>query len=109
MEADYKVYMTEQAIQQVQEIITYISRVLMARSTAERWADYLQGEIASLCTMPYRFPLVDDPVWSKKGLRKMSAKNFNVYFHVQEAGRQVWVIAVIYAKRDQIAALGNIE
>lgn len=105
---DYEVYLSEQAIQQMQETVNYISRVLLSPSTATHWVDLLQQEIASLCTMPYRFPLVDNFAKHKE-LRKMSYKNFNVYYYVKEPKRQVWVVAIIYARRDQLSALQNID
>lgn len=35
----------------------------------------------------------------------MSVKNFLVYFSVDEEKKAVWITAVIYGRREQIAAL----
>lgn len=42
----YEVKLTAQAIEQIEEIVQYISKVLLALETARKWADALQYEIA---------------------------------------------------------------
>ena len=67
----YEVKLTAQAIEQVQEIVRYISRILLVPETARKWADSLQSEIAKLDFMPTRYPLTEEETWHKKGIRKM--------------------------------------
>lgn len=62
----YEVKLTAQAIGQIEEIVQYISRVLLAPETARK---------------------------------------FLVYYLIDEDKKAVWVTAVIYGRRDQIAAL----
>lgn len=44
----YEVKLTTQAIEQIQEIVRYISHILLVPETARKWADTLQSEIAKL-------------------------------------------------------------
>ena len=101
----YEVKLTAQAIEQVQEIVRYISHILLVPETARKWADTLQPEIAKLDFMPTRYPLTEEEPWHKKGIRKMSFKNFLVYYLIDEEKDAVWVTAVVYGRRDQIVAL----
>ena len=55
-------------------------------------------------TIAVRFPVPAEP-WHTYGVRKMIVKNFFVYYLIEEYKRQVAVTAVIYGRRDQIAAL----
>lgn len=103
----YSVQMTVTAVGQVSDIISYISKVLLVPDTATKWADYLQKEIAGLNTMPARFSLVDEEPWRSKGIRKMTVKNFLVYYWINEENATVWITTVVYARRDQINALRN--
>ena len=42
----YRVRMTDHAIEQMGETVRYISKVLQAPETALRWADRLEAEMA---------------------------------------------------------------
>lgn len=101
----YKVKLTTQAISQIQEIVQYISKILLAPETAIKWADALQRAIAKLDFMPSRYALTEEEPWRTKGIHKMPFKNFLVYYWVDETKETVWVTAVIYGRRDQITAL----
>lgn len=56
----YEVKLTTQAMEQIQETVSYISHVLLEPEIARRWADLLQQEISSLNSMPARFPLTEE-------------------------------------------------
>ena len=101
----YEVKMTAQAIGQIEETVQYISKTLLTPETARKWADTLQCDIGKLDSMPLRYPLTEEEPWRTKGIRKMPVKNFLVYYLVDEEKRTVWITAVIYGRRDQIAAL----
>ncbi len=101
----YEVKLTTQAIEQIQEIVRYISHILLVPETARKWADTLQSEIAKLDFMPTRYPLTEEEPWHTKGIRKMPFKNFLVYYLIDEDKNSVWVTAVIYGRRNQITAL----
>ena len=101
----YEVKLTPQAIGQIEETVQYISKILLTPETAQKWVDTLQREIRKLDSMPSRYPLTEEEPWRTKGIRKMPVKNFLVYYLVDEEKKTVWVTAVIYGRRDQIAAL----
>ncbi|MCI8406494.1 MAG: type II toxin-antitoxin system RelE/ParE family toxin [Oscillospiraceae bacterium] len=105
---DYDVKMTDTAVQQMGEIVRYISRTLLAPEAARRWAEQIKQAIASLRTMPGRCPLVEEEPWHSEGIRKMLVEHFLVYYWIDTDRHTVWVIAVLYGRRDQIQALRNI-
>ena len=104
---DYSVKLTPHAIVQIQQTIAYISKVLLVPEAAAAWADYLQKEIATLDSMPARYPLTEEEPWRSKGIRKMSVKNFLVYYLIDEVKKTVWITAVVYGRRDQLNVLKN--
>ena len=77
----------------------------MEPEIARKWADTLQSEIEKLDSMPSRYPLTEEEPWRTKGIRRITVKNFLVYYLVDEEKKTVWVTAVIYGRRDQISAL----
>ncbi len=80
----------------------------MEPDVARKWLAKLKQEISELSTMPKRFPLVEEEPWRTNGIRKMPAGNFIVYYWSDEPEHAVWVTAVIYGRRDQLAALRNV-
>lgn len=102
---EYEVRLTPQAVEQIQQTVTYISHSLQEPVIARRWSDHLEKEIRSLKQHPARYPLTPEEPWHSHGIRKMIVKNFFVYYLIDEAKEQVAVTAVVYGRRDQIAAL----
>ncbi len=102
---DYKVTLTPQAINQIHEVVTYISQTLQEPEIAKHWAGFLYKEISGLNFMPARYPLMDEEPWRTNGIRKMPVKNFLVYYLINEKSKTVSVTAVIYGRRDQLSAL----
>lgn len=105
----YEVKLTAQAIEQIEEIVQYISKTLLVPETAQEWAAALQREVKKLNSMPSRHPLVEEKTWHNKGIRKMPFKNFIVYYLIDEDKKVVWITAVIYSRRDQITALADMS
>lgn len=102
---EYKVKLTPQAVEQIQQTVSYISRNLLEPETAKLWSALLKKEIASLNFMPQRFPLTEEEPWHSYGIRKMTVRNFLVYYLVDDDKKQVSITAVIYGRRNQINAL----
>lgn len=102
---DYKVKLTDHAVAQLQEAVIYISKVLQASTVAKHWAARVKKELASLSTMPARYPLTEEDPWHTEGVHKMSVENFLVYYWIDEEKKIVWITAIVYARRDQLRVL----
>lgn len=102
---DYKVKLTDHAVAQLQEAVIYISKVLQASTVAKHWAARIKKELASLSTMPARYPLTEEEPWHTEGIHKMSVENFLVYYWIDEEKKIVWITAIVYARRDQLRVL----
>jgi len=48
-------------------------------------------------------------LWHSRGVRKISAKNFYIYYRLDDVSGRVYVLNVIYAKRDQFKALNKMN
>ena len=104
---EYQVKLTDYAVEQMQNIARYISKVLQSPDTARRWMEKIKLEISSLSTMPNRYPLTLEEPWRSEGIHKMPVENFLVYYCINESQRIVWVTVVVYGRRDQLQALRN--
>ena len=59
--------------------------------------------------MPERIKPVDDEPWHSRRLRKIITDNFYVYFRIAEDEKRVYILNVIYSKRDQLKAMAKIK
>lgn len=104
----YRVIVTPLALDHIQRITDYIADSLQAPDTALRWLDKTEQAISSLENMPFRFGTVEEEPWNAKGIRRMLEGNYFVYYVVDEAAFTVRVLAVVYARSDQLAKLGEL-
>ena len=104
----YAVEMTRQAEEQLSEIVQYISVTLGSPQAGMSTLDALEEEIDSLSAMPFRYPAIEDDPAGDRGIRKTRAKNFNIYYQVNDTQKQVNILAVCYARRDQKRIIENL-
>lgn len=104
----YEVKITRQAQNQMDEIIEYISQKLSAPNAANNLIEKMEKSIVSLTEFPERYQLIEEEPWRTKGVRKIVVNNFLVYYWIDIEEMKVQVIAVIYAKRNQLEQLKNI-
>lgn len=104
---EYEIVVTDAAAEDLWELRNYIADVLLSPDTALEYVRTVREEIAKLASFPARFkPLGDEP-WHSRGVRRVLAKNFFVYYWINEATKRVYVMNVIHARRDQLQALSQ--
>ena len=102
---EYEIILTPDAVEDLWELRNYIAEVLLSPDTALEYVRAVRQEIASLTRFPARFKPIDDEPWHSRGVRRLLAKNFYVYYWIDEPRKCVSVMNVIYARRDQLQAL----
>lgn len=106
---EYEVRVTRQALEQMKEIVHYISYDLMAPDAADNLLDKFKTEILKLSSFPKKHALIGEEPWRTEGIRKIVVKNFLIYYWVDDDNSRVQVTAVIYSRRDQIQQLANMD
>lgn len=106
---EYEVRVTRLALEQMKEIVHYISNDLMAPDAADNLLDKMKAEITKLPSFPKKHALIDEEPWRTEGVRKIVVKNFLIYYWVDDENNGVQVTAVIYSRRDQIRQLSNMD
>lgn len=97
----YEIIITPDAEKNLQELRDYIAHVLEMPDTASAFLQEMRGEIQTLSEFPERTRLVDFEPWHSRGVRKLFVKNFIVYYIVAEEEARVYVMNVVYGKRNQ--------
>ena len=105
----YQITVTPDAEADLSELRDYIANVLRSPETARSYLHHLRKEIGSLSEMPARIKAVDEEPWHSRGIRKLIVKNFLVYFRIVEKEKTVYILNVIYARRDQLRILEQMK
>ena len=95
MEA-YKVKIFPSAQRDLQELVEYLNT--RSADAALRTYDRIVSEIASLSTMPNRYPHPRDLSLAAKGYRYLSVSNYLVFYIV--SSDTVQIHRILYARRD---------
>lgn len=105
----YDIIMTPDATTDLVELRNYIADVLLVPDTALSYIRVIRKEINKLSEMPNRIKPVDDEPWHSRGIRKIMANNFYIYYRIDEDSKQVYIMNIIYNKCDQLRQLANMK
>lgn len=101
----YSIRLTREAVEDLDDIFTYIARVLRSPETAAGQLDRLEKGIAALDELPERYPLFDREPWRSRGLRRLPIDSYLVFYLFDSEDGIVTVLRVLYGGRDIIKQL----
>lgn len=99
----YKVEITEEALQDMEDIYNYIAIDLLASENAMGQYDRIADEILTLDTFPERFRIMDSEPEKRMELRRMLVDNYSVIYTICD--ERVIVTDVLYTASDIEARL----
>ena len=105
----YEIIITPDAEADLFEIRDYIAYTLLAPDVALTYIRAIRTEIQKLTYMASSIAPIEREPWNSRGVRKIIAKNFFIYYRPDNASCKVYILNVIYAKRDQLRALKNMN
>ncbi|GHU84160.1 hypothetical protein FACS1894196_4880 [Clostridia bacterium] len=103
--AQYRVDVSELAEGDLWDIVRYIASQLSAPIAAMNMMELLEDAMAGLSDKPQRYPFVADERLAQMGYRKMSVKNYFVFFSIDEKHKVVDVERILYGRRDWLRIL----
>ncbi|MBQ9899991.1 MAG: type II toxin-antitoxin system RelE/ParE family toxin [Acholeplasmatales bacterium] len=98
----YDVIVTPYAEEQLEIILHYISEKLLNYQTAIDIIDLINSKKEILSLYPETYPLSDFKLWNKRKIRKINVKSFIMYYYIDKAKLKVYVISIVFMKRDKI-------
>lgn len=101
----FQIIITPDAEADLLEIRDYVAYTLLVPDVALDYIRAIRKEIEKLSYMAVSIAPVAREPWRSRGVRKIIAKNFYVYYRPDESSGIVYVMNVIYSKRDQLKAL----
>lgn len=103
----YKIVMTPDAKSDLRNIRDYIAETFSAPETARNYIHSIREETAKLeYTASVIAPVPEEP-WHSRKIRRFSAKEFFIYYRIDESTDIVYILNIIYQKRDQIRYMSN--
>ena len=96
----YKIEIAQPAVQDLQDILGYISNTLKEPATAQRIYTSIKTEILTLASMPERNRVVDDEPYAAMGVRRLFVENYVVFYVVDKGRNCVHVLRVLYNRRE---------
>ena len=98
--AEYKIEITARAKRDLREVHAYISGTLKEPNVADELLDKIETKILTLKSMPFRHAVERDERLKLRNLRKLIVDNYLVFYTVIEKTETVFVVRVLYARRD---------
>ena len=97
---EYRIEFSGKAKRDMLDIHAYIAGNLQEPGTADRLLDRIEAGIQTLGYMPLRYAIEQSEHLKLKDMRKMLVDNYLVFFTVDEEQNTVFIIRVLYARRD---------
>ncbi len=94
----FEVIITPEAENDLWEIRNYIADILLEPDTAREYIDDINEKIEKLEYMADTIAPVPDEPWYSRKIRKLPAKEFFIYYQINENRHYVFVISIIYKK-----------
>lgn len=99
----YKVEITKEALQDMEDIYNYIALELLSPENAMGQYNRIAAEILTLDTFPQRYRIMDSEPEKKMELRRMIVDNYSVFYTIRVD--KVIITDVLYTASDIEARL----
>ena len=96
----FKVKYTEQASDDITDIIEYISYELYSPKAAEKFYKEVSDKIELLRDNPYLFPLYLDEKLSAEGYHFAVVGNYLIFYIIDNNNSVVTIVRIIYGRRN---------
>ena len=97
---DYKVKFSQQAFDDIDNIISYIDHELCNPQAAERFYNIVHQKITLIEKNPYIYPLHHDEGLNKKGLHFAVIGNYLLFYIIDEENSVVNIVRIVYGGRN---------
>ena len=102
---EYKIELAIKAKNDMREVHAYITNNLKETNIADKLLGKIETEILTLKHMPLRHAVERDEQLKHRKLRKLIVDNYLIFYIVKEKTKTVFIVRVLYARRDWINLL----
>lgn len=96
----YRILLTKNAKDDLIEIRNHITYELMSPDISKKFIYGLRKSISQLYYLPYKFPQVKTKYIDRQSCRYMPYKNFLIFYEVKEQETVIYILRILYKKRN---------
>lgn len=96
----YQILLTQNAKDDLIEIRNYITYDLLSPDISKKFIYGLRKSISQLFYFPYKFPQIKTKYIHEQSCRYMPYKNFLVFYEIKESEGKIYILRILYNKRD---------
>lgn len=108
MDSKYNYILTELALKDLDDILQYISEDLSNKQAAQNLGKKVFETIDTIREFPKSGMCVDNEFVTDKTVRKVQIDNYLLYYNVADSQNMLYVLRIVYAKRNLDEILKNI-
>ena len=98
--SDWNILLTDQAESNLRAIYEYIAFTLLEPATAAKLTQRIKVKISKLKVSPQSYAVYPKEPWRSRGLRRVNAGNYAIFFVPVENRQTVVIIQIMYGGRD---------
>ena len=96
----YKLIISRDAHDDINEISGYIVGELKSPQAAARFLDDVEASYRRIVDNPHIYSLCNDNRLLRMGYRKIVIKNYLILYRIDETGKTVYIVRVVYGGRN---------
>lgn len=96
----YEIKITEDAAEDLDEIVGYITNVLKNPIAANNFLTEIEENYSVLSSAPESFAYCNDQRLRMLGYRKIPVKNYIVFYKTDNDAKIVYIMRIIYGRRE---------
>ena len=101
--------LTDKAKADLDEIVSYIAVELGQKQAAAAFFDQVQDAVSQACAYPQSGALVDNEYLQIRTVRKKPVGNYILFYYPDMEAQTIYVLRVIYGRRNLEQILMNIQ
>ena len=109
MASDWNYQYTDKAIEDLDQIMSYMSEKLSNKKAASDFLDELESTINILTSFPKSGPLVKNNYLSDSNVRFSVVKNYTLYYYPDYEKLTIIILRIIYGRRDPDFIYGQLK
>ena len=95
----YKIIITPDAETDLFEIRDYIAYTLLVPDVALNYIRAIRSEIQKLTYMASNIAPIEREPWHSRGVRKITAKNFYIYYRTDDSSGRVYILNLKFLEK----------
>ena len=106
---NYQIHITSIVQNDINEAKNYIDNILKNKIAADKLLDEISNKISSLEIDPYRHNLENDIHLNSLKIRMILINNYYAFYKIDETNKIVYIVRILYRKRNWQEILSNVD